>query len=88
MTVARSIIIAAMIVVLGGGAIAWALTPRYSMTNVGQGISIRLDRMSGGMIGCQLLDCRPIDDLSAEKPWDKDPAVPTPPPGFTIRNGN
>ncbi|KXU31547.1 hypothetical protein A0J57_05405 [Sphingobium sp. 22B] len=89
MTVARSIIIAALIVVLGVGVISWALMPRYSLTTIGQGASIRLDRLSGSMVGCRELACRVIvdrDQIKSEE-WPGT-NIPPPPPGFTIQNQN
>jgi hypothetical protein len=60
MQTGRAIIIAASIVAATGGAAAYYGPPRYSMTNPGGGVSIRLDRRSGDMMGCAGLDCQPI----------------------------
>lgn len=66
MTTPHAIIIAAILIVAGGAGAAWLATPRYSMVNAGQGVSIRLDRFGGGMVGCRHLDCAAI----AAKPSD------------------
>lgn len=82
MQTARAIIVASVIVAATGAATAWAVAPRYSLTNVGQGVSIRLDRSSGDMLGCRELDCRPI----ANKAGAVAETIPPPPPGFELVN--
>lgn len=82
MQTGRAIIIASVIVAAVGGATAWAVAPRYSLTNVGQGVSIRLDRSSGDMLGCRELDCRQI----ANKPGALAETTPPLPPGFELVN--
>jgi hypothetical protein len=56
----KAIVIGATIIAAAGAGTAWAIQPRYSLTNVGGGNSIRLDKASGDMIGCAGLDCEPI----------------------------
>lgn len=82
MQTARAIILSAVIVAATGAATAWAIAPRYSMTNVGQGVSIRLDRSSGDLLGCRGLDCMPIANRAGAIKQE----IPAPPPGFEIVN--
>lgn len=83
MTTARAIIIAAVILAVVGAATAYLVTPRYSLTNPGQGVTIRLDRAGGDMIGCERLACRQIVKGSAPV---ADPAAL--PPGFVLDNAH
>jgi hypothetical protein len=82
MQTARAIVLSAVIVAATGAATAWAIAPRYSLTNVGQGVSIRLDRSSGDLLGCRELDCRKI----ADKAGAVSDATPPLPPGFELVN--
>ena len=60
MQTGRAIIIAAVVVAASGAATAWATTPRYTLTNPGAGLTVRLDRSTGDMIGCRQMECAPI----------------------------
>lgn len=67
-------ILAGAFIVSGIGAVtAWAIQPRYSLTNVGGGTSIRLNRATGDMVGCERLACAPIvrgdKGLRTTGPW-------------------
>jgi hypothetical protein len=75
-----SIIIGAVLISGVGAATAFALQPRYSLGNPGQGITIRLDRKTGDLLGCERLVCRLIvsGDTIAEAP------IPAPPAGYRI----
>ncbi|WP_394648160.1 hypothetical protein [uncultured Sphingomonas sp.] len=60
MDTGKAIIVAATALAVLGGAAVWAVQPRFSLTNIGEGASIRLDRRSGNMLGCERLRCRQI----------------------------
>lgn len=60
MQTGKAIIAGAVIIATTGAVTAWAIQPRYSLTNVGDGTSIRLNRASGDMIGCERLACAPL----------------------------
>jgi hypothetical protein len=60
MQTGRAIIAGAVILAATGAASAWALQPRYSLANPGQGVTVRLDRQTGDMMGCQRLACSAI----------------------------
>lgn len=77
-----AIIIAAVIIAATGSLTAWALTPRYSMSNPGAGVTIRLNRASGDLLGCERLACRPIVEGQTVLPEQ----VPPPPTGYTVQN--
>ena len=55
-----AIIIAAVIVGAAGIAAAYLAAPRFALGNPGGGVSVRLDRRTGDMIGCERLDCQPV----------------------------
>ena len=77
MDTGKAIIISALIVAATGAATATLLQPRYSLTNVGAGHAIRLNRSSGDLMGCARLSCWPIvrDDKPVD-PYKGDPIVP------------
>lgn len=79
LTMPRALIAAALILVIGGGLAAFLVLPRYSLTNVGQGVSIRLDRMRGDMIGCEGTACRELvkGEKIAPVQWPGSPAAAT-----------
>jgi len=72
MQTGRAILAAGIIVAATGGATAWVIQPRYTLVNAGAGLTVRLDRNSGDMIGCERLQCAPIvHGETAIKPVDK-----------------
>ena len=81
MQTGHALIAAAAILVIGGGVAAYTATPRYSLGNPGAGVSVRLDRRSGDMLGCQGMDCRAIVANGRAVP----PApMPPLPPGYVL----
>jgi hypothetical protein len=78
MQTGKAIVAGAIIIAATGAATAWAIQPRYSLTNVGGGASIRLNRASGDMIGCERLACAPIvkgDKAVEDRWWAGDPVA-------------
>lgn len=83
MQTGRAIIIGAALLAVAGAGSAFYMTPRYSLTNPGGGVTVRLDRQSGDMMGCAYLECAPI--VAGGKPVKTESeTIPPPPPGFTI----
>lgn len=83
MQTGRAIIIGAAIIAAAGGVTAWMVQPRYSLANPGQGVTVRLDRRTGDLMGCQQLECRLV--VKGGQPIAA-PEIPPPPPGYAIDN--
>lgn len=79
MQTGTAIVVGAAILAATGAATAWMVQPRYSLANPGQGVTVRLDRRTGELLGCERLDCHPI--LTDAKMVS---AVPAPPLGFNV----
>lgn len=74
MDTGKAIVAGAIIIAATGALTAWAIQPRYSLTNPGWGVTVRLDRAGGDMIGCERLTCRSIvvnGKPTAPNPFDK-----------------
>jgi len=73
MQTSRAIVAAAVIIAGTGAATAYMLQPRYSLANPGQGVTVRLDRKTGDMMGCEGLTCRPVVEggKAISYPWEE-----------------
>jgi len=81
MTPARAIIIGSLILSATTAIAVHFTIPRYSLANIGDGHTVRLDRTSGDMIGCTQNECAPI--VAGNKVlFPAQPKSPPPPPGF------
>lgn len=87
MQTGKAIIAGAIILAATGAATAWAIQPRYSITNVGGEITMRLNRASGNLVGCVRLTCRALANGETVLPPPtpaQDADTPPLPPGLRL----
>lgn len=87
MQTGRAIIASAFILAATGAATAWAIQPRYSLTNPGGGTTMRLNRASGNLVGCVRLTCRALANGETVLPAPsaaEDAGLPPLPEGATL----
>lgn len=84
MQTGKAIILAAVILAGAGAATAWAIQPRYSLTNPRANFTVRLNRTSGDMIGCEGLTCQPMMKGDKVVKIELNGPIPPPPPGYKL----
>ena len=94
MTTASAVLLSAVLIALAsGGATWWAVARlaeanRYQMVNLGGGVTVRLNRQTGDLVGCEGLECREMTKgekiIAAQKHESRETEVPPPPAGATL----